>query len=314
MSAEAVALWAPFVGFTFVLFFSLWTAEAITARKRGLQIYDRRDSLANLSVFIVFTFIAAIWTSVAVIPALSSVGEIAPWRFGPQYGDPATYTLGNFVLLFLVDDFCFYVFHRFSHRVPFFWAMHEAHHSSKFFNITVAGREPWTALLSFLFWIPVVAIGFDPSFVVIQHWLSLTYQQLIHTAVVGRMGFLESFLNTPSHHRVHHGTQAKYLNRNFGGTLIVWDKLFGTFQPEEEKPDYGVQPPLESHSPLAISFNGFARLLGKSRGRAKLDADSLLLEPGDDALADPVPREDAENWIRHQRPANGERLGERVGQ
>ena len=314
MSAEAIALWAPFVGFTFALFFSLWALEALVAWRRGLRIYDLRDSLANLSVFIVFTFIAAIWTSIAVIPALSALGKYALWQIGPRFGDPATYTIGNFLLLFLVDDLCFYVFHRFSHRVQFFWAMHEAHHSSRFFNITVAGREPWTALLSFLFWAPVVYVGFDPSFVVIQHWLSLTYQQFIHTAVVGRMGLLEIFLNTPSHHRVHHGTQDKYLNRNFGGTLIIWDKLFSTFQPEEEKPDYGILPPLESHSPLAISFNGFARLMKGLGGRTELDADPLRFEPVDDRLADPVPGDDAEDGIHYERPADGERLRERVGQ
>lgn len=165
----------------------------------------------------------------------------------------------SMALCFLAEDLAYYWFHRVSHERRFFWASHVVHHSSQHYNLTTALRQTWTSwlALTFIFWLPLVYIGFPPVMVALFSGISLVYQFWIHTETIGRMGPLEWVLNTPSHHRVHHATNARYLDANYAGVLIIWDRLFGTFVAEDDKerPRYGIISNLGTFNPFRIAFH-----------------------------------------------------------
>ena len=162
----------------------------------------------------------------------------------------------SWILLFFADDFCYYWFHRISHENRLFWASHVVHHSSKKYNLSTALRQTWTgSFYSFIFWIPLVLLGFHPVMILVQMSISLIYQYWIHTELITKLPkWFEAVFNTPSHHRVHHATNPQYLDRNHAGILIIWDKLFGTFEPEKEKPIYGLVKNIETYNPVKVAF------------------------------------------------------------
>jgi len=171
-------------------------------------------------------------------------------------------------LLFLADDFAYYWFHRTAHHVNWFWASHVVHHSSEHYNLAAALRQTWTgnATGSFIFWAWMPLVGFHPLWILFMQQVSLIYQFWIHTETIRRLPApLEKILNTPSHHRVHHGSDLKYLDRNHGGILIIWDRLFGTFQAEEERPTYGLTNNIRSFNPAVVALSTWAQLIGKAR-------------------------------------------------
>ncbi|PCJ81187.1 MAG: C-5 sterol desaturase [Bacteroidetes bacterium] len=162
------------------------------------------------------------------------------------------------VLLILADDFSYYWFHRLSHRVRYFWASHVVHHSSTHYNLSTALRQTWTGELSgsFLFyaWMPLV--GFDPLWILTAQSISLIYQYWIHTEVIKVLPApIEYIFNTPSHHRVHHASDLKYLDMNYAGILIIWDRLFGTFIKESETPKYGLVTNIKTYNIIRIALS-----------------------------------------------------------
>jgi sterol desaturase/sphingolipid hydroxylase (fatty acid hydroxylase superfamily) len=186
----------------------------------------------------------------------------------------------SFAAALLLDDFCYYWFHRLHHGVRFMWAAHVNHHSSRYFNLSTALRQPWTTFLSTGFYLPLPLLGFDPLLVITVHSVNLLYQFWIHTELIGKLGPLEWVLNTPSHHRVHHGRNVRYLDRNHGGILIVWDRLFGSFEPEVEPVDYGLTKNITSHSPWEIAFHEWRALWRDARNAGSLgDALRIFLRP-----------------------------------
>lgn len=186
-------------------------------------------------------------------------------------------------LLFLADDFSYYWFHRTAHRVGWFWASHVVHHSSEHYNLAAALRQTWTGNLTgaFLFWAWMPLAGFHPVWILFMQQVSLIYQFWIHTEWVERLPRpLEYVLNTPSHHRVHHGSNIKYLDRNHGGILIIWDRLFGTFQPEEERPTYGLTTNIGSFNPFIVAFKTWGELWQKARSTRSISKGiRYFLEP-----------------------------------
>ncbi len=151
-------------------------------------------------------------------------------------------------------DFVYYWSHRFSHEVRVLWASHVQHHSSRLYNLSVALRQEWGEWLRLPLYLPLVWLGVDPLLVAIAASINLVYQYWLHTEVIDRLpGWFEFVMNTPSHHRVHHGSQSLYLDRNYGSILIVWDRLFGTFQPETERVVYGLTTNVDSNNPLVIA-------------------------------------------------------------
>ncbi|MEM9600139.1 MAG: sterol desaturase family protein [Pseudomonadota bacterium] len=159
-------------------------------------------------------------------------------------------------LAVLIADFTYYWEHRIAHEVRLLWTQHAVHHSSRDMNIITGLRfGPLEGVWSMIAHIPMILIGFTPEAVFFGILTVLAYQTWIHTETIGKLGPLESVLNTPSHHRVHHGCDAKYLDKNYGGILIIWDRLFGTFQPEEETPRYGLKRDFDSINPLHVWFS-----------------------------------------------------------
>ncbi|KAJ56105.1 C-5 sterol desaturase [Actibacterium mucosum KCTC 23349] len=164
------------------------------------------------------------------------------------------------VICFILDDLRYYWVHRFGHRIRWVWASHVNHHSSQHYNLTTALRQTWTGTFTFMMVIraPLILLGFHPAMVLFVGGLNLIYQFWIHTEAIGKMPrWFEAVMNTPSHHRVHHGRNARYLDCNYAGVLIIWDKMFGTFVPEQEdeKVDYGLVHNIGTFNPLRVAFH-----------------------------------------------------------
>jgi len=177
--------------------------------------------------------------------------------------------------LFVLDDFTYYWFHRVSHRCRLWWAAHVNHHSSQEYNLSTAVRQPWTGIVvgTWMPWMWLAWLGFPPAMVIAQQTLNLFYQFWLHTEAVRRLpAWVEYLFNTPSHHRVHHGANPRYLDRNYAGVLMVWDRWFGTFEAErdDERPDYGLVRNVGSFNPLWIAFHEWVAM-----GRDLLGARSL---------------------------------------
>lgn len=174
-------------------------------------------------------------------------------------------TWWSVLLLFIGQDFLYYWFHRASHRIRWLWASHVVHHSSERLNLSTAFRQSLTYPVSgmWVFWLPLAMVGFHPKHVVLVVAVNLSFQFFIHTEVVRRLGWLERVLNTPSHHRVHHGRNPEYIDRNFGGVLIIWDKLFGTFTPEDDAnpPEYGIHRQIYTNNVLTMVFHEWRDML-----------------------------------------------------
>ncbi len=189
------------------------------------------------------------------------------------------------VLLFFADDFSYYWFHRISHHVNYFWASHVVHHSSQHYNLAAALRQTWTgnATGAFLFWAWMPLVGFHPIWILFMQQISLIYQFWIHTETVHKLPApVEFIFNTPAHHRVHHGSDLKYLDKNHAGILIIWDRLFGSFQPEEERPVYGLTKNIESYNPALIAFKTWGELFKKAltSGSVKNGVHYFINPPG----------------------------------
>ncbi len=232
-------------------FILLLTAEVLWARHRQEDWYDTRDAATSLTMGI-GNVVTGLVSKLLVVGAFFLVWEIRLFDLG--------FAWWVWVLAFFADDFSYYWFHRLSHGVRYFWASHVIHHSSQKYNLATALRQTWTGNLSgsFIFWLWMPLLGVHPFIVITLQSLSLIYQFWIHTEAVGKLGPLEWVLNTPSHHRVHHSSELKYLDKNHAGVLIVWDRLFGTFQEEENRPIYGLTKNLSTHNPFRVAFHEWA--------------------------------------------------------
>ena len=185
------------------------------------------------------------------------------------------------VVCFLGVDFCYYWFHRMSHEVNAFWAAHVVHHQSEDYNLAVALRQgAFQGVFAWVFYLPLAVLGFPPVMFLTLSSVNTLYQFWIHTRAIGRLGPLEWVLNTPSHHRVHHGRNPKYIDRNHAGTFIVWDRMFGTFQEEDEEVVYGITKPLASLNPVWANFHYWVELRDLAgRTRSAGDRVRVFIKP-----------------------------------
>lgn len=224
----------------------LW---AHRARKEAREIigYTAKDTATSLTMGI----------GNVLISGVTKIGVAAIWTFLYShriFDLPRAWWV--WVLLFFSEDLCYYVCHRASHEIRFFWAAHINHHSSTHYNLSTALRQSWTTPLTFpVFTFILPLLGFEPWMILTQQAISLLYQFWLHTEAIKTLGPLEWVLNTPSHHRVHHGRNVSYLDRNHGGILIIWDRLFGTFALERERVDYGLTKNLETYNPVHVAFH-----------------------------------------------------------
>ena len=166
------------------------------------------------------------------------------------------------LMTFILIDFVFYIYHRFSHRVRFLWAIHMSHHSSEEMNFAVSMRQAWLGPISKIpFFIVLPLLGLDPTIIAVAGVISTLWGVVGHTQIVGKLGPLEWILNTPSHHRVHHGANAEYIDKNYGNLLIIWDRMFGTFEPEKAKVKYGLVNNVNTFNPVKITFMGWQSMM-----------------------------------------------------
>jgi sterol desaturase/sphingolipid hydroxylase (fatty acid hydroxylase superfamily) len=222
--------------------------EVILTVKVKLKEYDFKDSSTSILMGLGNVFLGVI----AKAMVLSLFLFLYKYRIFT-----ISFAWWSWILLLFVEDLTYYWFHRISHESRIFWASHVVHHSSKKYNLSTALRQTWSGgFYTFVFWLPLVLIGFHPVMVLVQMSISLIYQYWIHTELIKKMPkWFEAVFNTPSHHRVHHATNPQYLDRNHAGIFIIWDRLFGTFELEVEKPVYGLVKNIETYNPLKIAFN-----------------------------------------------------------
>ena len=221
--------------------------EAFLSLRHEWHEYNIRDSIFNIIISIIS------WI-------MNLVFKGAVFFFLVEVQKFSMFDLGNsiliWILLFLLSDLVHYFFHYLEHKSRILWATHSIHHSSDQYNFSVALRTPMTnTCYRFLYEAPLCLLGFDAGMVILVHSIILSFAFFQHSELIGKLGWLEYFLNTPSHHRVHHASNEKYLDKNFGAVLIIWDKLFGTFQAEDEKPRYGLTKPIRTIHPVKIFFH-----------------------------------------------------------
>ncbi len=251
MQVDYIALSIP-------VFFILIAVELGYALYKKLDYYRLNDSLSNLSLGIGSQLVGIFLKTVTFYGYLFIYEH---WRF---YTFPNT--IWTWLFLFIGVDFFYYWFHRKSHQINALWAAHIVHHQSEEYNLTVALRQSWfQSGFAWFFYLPLAFTGFDPIMFLTVSAFNTIYQFWIHTRAIGRMGPLEWFLNTPSHHRVHHGSNPKYIDKNHAGTLIIWDRMFGTFQNEEEEVVYGITKPLASWNPVWANFHYWVDLYSSSK-------------------------------------------------
>jgi len=232
------------------IFAILIIIEVIIQWVNKRKLYRLNDAVTNINCGITQQ-VSGIFLKLFALGIYQSIFEHwAIWQISTNW-----YTL---IILFIATDFAYYWAHRMSHEINIFWSAHVVHHQSEDYNLSVALRQSsfqviWTSF----FYFPLAVIGFNTINFALMAALTTLYQFWIHTELIGKLGIIEYIFVTPSHHRVHHGRNPKYIDKNHGGTFIIWDKLFGTYQEEEEQPTYGVTTPINSWNPVWANFVNF---------------------------------------------------------
>jgi sterol desaturase/sphingolipid hydroxylase (fatty acid hydroxylase superfamily) len=240
---------AYFFIFNISLIFIETLIDLVTSKKRRWK-----DTGANFLIFIINQLLEK--------TVVGSVGVIClmPFHWLTPFSIPMN--LLTWVLAFFAADLTYYWMHRIEHEKRFLWALHSVHHSSKDYNLSVSFRlSIIEGLIEWIFLIPMILIGFSPFQAIVGLILVAQFQTWIHTERIGKLGWLDKIFNTPSVHRVHHGSNKKYLDKNYGGFLIIWDRIFGTYQKEEEKVIYGLTKDINTNNPLLINFIEFKSIL-----------------------------------------------------
>ena len=243
----------PYVTYAVPVFFLLIGVELVAAVWEQKKAYRLHDSINDLSCGITEQMVGLF------LKGLLFAGYVGTFGYAVSRGinlvDVQGYSAGGkwlaAIVLFLGVDCAYYWFHRIAHEYNAPWAGHVVHHSSEDYNLAVALRQgTFQGVFSWVFYLPLALVGYPPAWFAAMSSFDTLYQFWIHTRLIGKLGPLEWVLNTPSHHRVHHGRNPKYLDKNYAGTLIIWDRMFGTFKAEEEEPVYGLTKPLNSWNPL----------------------------------------------------------------
>ena len=257
------------------IYFLLIGIELVVQWISKRKIYRLSDALTNISCGITQQ-LTGLFLKVLSVTAFVLIYD--NFRF---------FTIPNnwisITILFFAVDFCYYWAHRMSHEINLFWGGHVVHHQSEDYNFSVALRQgSFQILWTFFFYLPLAFLGFDPVTFVLISALNTVYQFWIHTETIKKLGPLEWIFNTPSHHRVHHGRNPKYIDKNHAGVFIIWDKMFGTFQEEEETPTYGITTPTNSWNPVWVNLKHYVLMVGwLSKARSFRDVLGILFnKPG----------------------------------
>lgn len=255
---DPVALAVP--AFALLLTIEWIAAAKLEDGERGG--YSGRDARASLGMGLVSIATTTAWKALALIGYTAIYVYIAPWHLPAD----AWYT---WVILILGVDLLFYGYHRIAHRTRLIWATHQAHHSSEYFNFATALRQKWNNSGEVIMWLPLPLLGMPPWMVFVGFSINLVYQFWVHTERIDRLPRpFEYIFNTPSHHRVHHGRDPQYLDKNYGGILIIWDRLFGSYADEVERPNYGLTKTVDTFNIWTLQtheYRNIARDVAASR-------------------------------------------------
>lgn len=243
--------------FAFPIFAIVVLAEMYYDKHKELNLYKGKDTLTSLGMMLI-TLVVEFIPKVLAFMAFYYLYQLSPMKdlVGRQW-----WAWG---ILFFLDDFAYYWFHRMNHEVRLFWAGHVAHHSSQYMNFGTALRQgAGERIHKYFFWIWIPILGFDPLMIFVIHSINLLYQFWVHTELVHKFHpFIEYVFNTPSHHRVHHASNIRYLDCNHAGVLIIWDRIFGSFSEEKdlEKPIYGLTKNISSYNPLYVASHEYGAI------------------------------------------------------
>ncbi len=225
--------------------------------------YQRRDAWASISMGLVSVATTAAWKALALVGYVAIYAYLAPWHLSPRQW----YT---WVIAIVGVDLLFYTYHRIAHRVRLIWATHQAHHSSQYFNFATALRQKWNNSGEILMWIPLPLLGVPPWMVFMSFSINLVYQFWVHTERIDKLWRpFEFVFNTPSHHRVHHGMNKEYLDKNYAGILIIWDRMFGTFQAELFRPHYGLTKQVGTFNIWKLQTHEYVSIVRDVRSAAR---------------------------------------------
>ncbi|MEH3128896.1 MAG: sterol desaturase family protein [Mycolicibacterium neoaurum] len=239
-------------------------SEPSAGQRSPAGAYQRRDAWTSLSMGLVSVVTTAAWKAVALLGYAAIYAYLAPWQL------PADrwYT---WAIALLGVDLLFYAYHRAAHRVRLIWATHQAHHSSQYYNFATALRQKWNNSGEILMWIPLPLLGVPPWIVFASFSVNLVYQFWVHTERVDKLWRpIEFVFNTPSHHRVHHGMDAEYLDKNYGGILILWDRMFGSYQDELFRPHYGLTTQVDTFNIWTLQTHEYVKIARAVRGARRL--------------------------------------------
>lgn len=266
-SAPDVIVWAAPVMFLFVL------VEYGVSYWQDRKYYDKRETIGSILVGLGNVTIGVI-IKTFLFYLFVIVYNLIPWRMELNWW--------TFIPCYIIFDFCSYWTHHLSHKLRFFWATHVAHHSGEHYNLTVSFRLSWIQYLKIIFFLPIALLGFHPVIIFITNQIAILFQFWVHTEYIRKLHpAIEFVFATPSNHRVHHGSQEKYINKNYGATFIIWDRLFGTFQKEEEQVVYGITSNIDHKAnPLHINFHELIAIIKDVR-RAKTLKEKLFYIFGD---------------------------------
>jgi sterol desaturase/sphingolipid hydroxylase (fatty acid hydroxylase superfamily) len=215
--------------------------------------YNSLDTISATFIGIVNVGISAL-LKIGIFATMLFFYNVIPWSIPREWW--------AYILCIITIDFFRYWSHRLTHVNRFWWATHVTHHNSEKYNLSVAFRLGWTQHIKFIFFIPIILMGFDPVLFFICHQIEVLYQFWIHTEYIRKLPApIEYIFVTPSHHRVHHSTNHQYIDKNFGSTLIIWDRMFGTFEAEEEQAVYGITTPLNTYNPVTLNFHEWKDML-----------------------------------------------------
>ncbi|HEY0653297.1 MAG TPA: sterol desaturase family protein [Chryseosolibacter sp.] len=247
-SAPNLIIYAAPVMFFFVV------VEYIISRIQHHELYEKKEAIGSILVGL-GNIAIGFFLKTLLFYGFILVYNLVPWRMHLDWW--------TFLPCYIVFDFCSYWAHRISHHVRVLWGTHVAHHSGEHYNLTVAFRLSWIQYVKIVFFLPVALMGFHPVIIFVTNQVAILFQFWVHTEYIKKLHpIFEYVLATPSNHRVHHGSQPKYINKNFGATFMIWDRMFGTFQAEEEKVIYGITHKLESKSnPIHINFHEYTDML-----------------------------------------------------
>lgn len=260
------------VEITAIVFLGVMVIEAIVdyVTKRRPSLWE---SFSNASIAIVNSFLelTIVGTTFIIMLLFAEGFQFVQLPFAPW----------TWALCLVLADFTYYWMHRIEHEKRILWAVHSVHHSSPEFNMTTSLRLSWVeSLYEAIFFVPMILLGFDLVQVLACLFIVVTYQNWVHTERIGKLGWLDKVFNTPSVHRVHHGSNPQYIDKNYGGILMLWDHMFGTYKAEEEKVKFGITTPIGSSNPFLINFKEFWEIGKDVRNAASMsDALSYIWKP-----------------------------------